>query len=169
MSALSWGLETWKAMSFRHHHFRVGEPLIERTLVPNDMRSFQFIGVAEVGDGTCFSAIHVSQARPFFVFIERVTARASFFEEQFSRFRNSADWGFAAYCAFCSADMRKGRNCCGRPYDRDKNQDPAVGSLIHFFSFCPETSVRTCFLSARVHAATCCFSRSVNAAAWMSA
>ena len=57
------------------------QPLVERAFIPDDVRGFQFIRVAEVGYGSGLSAVDIAQTRTLLVLVERVAAGASLFEE----------------------------------------------------------------------------------------
>ena len=58
------------------------EPLIERSLVPDNVRGFELVGVAEIGYASRFPAVDVVQAGTFFILVERMAAGASLLEEK---------------------------------------------------------------------------------------
>ena len=65
----------------RNDRIWIGQPLIKRAFIPDDVRGFQLIRVIEVGYTSGLSAVDIAQTRTFLALVERVAARASLLEE----------------------------------------------------------------------------------------
>ena len=73
-------VEMEEHLDARHEGLRVGQPLVERLLVPDDIGGFQRVGIAVVGQRAGLAAKDAAMARSDVVLVERMAVRAGLVE-----------------------------------------------------------------------------------------